>query len=165
MRRCHCHRDPIWLVWQFGNEEDHWGPSFWPSVCCVAVSDLKIERQVRHGTIQPSEEPYPNPYRRMAHRRSGDVHVLTCAAAAARFFISEDKVSSWLFLLLLLHQVPKQVHLLSTQLANILVRQQSIDKLHVLQLARAILVVLTEQGLKDNFRHAPVAGKARLLRV
>lgn len=72
----------------------------------------------------------------MAHRRSGDVHVLTCAAAAARFFISEDKVSSWLFLLLLLlHQVPKQVHLLSTQLANILVRQQSIDKLHVLQLA------------------------------
>lgn len=58
-------------------------------------------------------------------------HVLTCAAAAARFFISEDKVSSWLFLLLL-RQVPKQVHLLSTQLANILVRQQSIDKLHVL---------------------------------
>ncbi len=118
---------------------------------------------MRHGTIRPSEEPIIRI--RIAVWRSGGVHVLTCAAAAARFFISEDKVSSWLFLLLLLHQVPKQVHLLSTQLANILVRQQSIDKLHVLQLARAILVVLTEQGLKDNFRHAPVAGKARLLRV
>jgi len=118
---------------------------------------------VRYGTIRPSEEHGIRI--RIAVWRSGDVHVLTCAAAAARFFISEDKVSSWLFLLLLLHQVPKQVHLLSTQLANILVRQQSIDKLHVLQLARAILVVLTEQGLKDNFRHAPVAGKARLLRV
>lgn len=141
---------------------DHWGPSFWSSVCCVAVSDLKIERPVRYGTIRPSEEHGIRI--RIAVWRSGGVHVLTCAAAAARFFISEDKVSSWLFLLLL-RQVPKQVHLLSTQLANILVRQQSIDKLHVLQLARAILVVLTEQGLKDNFRHAPVAGKARLLRV